>query len=104
MTKWQQKYRVDWDATDGRSGGAQQTVWEILMEMKIFNGNAKEKDQGAVALVLDSAKAFERVSLLVVWTWATHFRVPKEDLASALRLFRGPCGVSCCCALCCRMH
>ena len=35
VAKWQQKYRVDWDATDGRNGGAQQTVWEILMERKI---------------------------------------------------------------------
>ena len=26
-------------------------------------------DQGAEALVLDLAKAFERVSLLVVWAW-----------------------------------
>ena len=33
VTKWQLKYRVEWDATDGRNGGAQQTVWEILMEM-----------------------------------------------------------------------
>ena len=34
VVKWHQKYRVDWDATDGRSGEAQQTVWEILMEME----------------------------------------------------------------------
>ena len=40
--KWQLKYRVDWDATDGRNGGAQQTVWEILMEMEGFDGKAKE--------------------------------------------------------------
>ena len=31
VAKWQQKYRVDWNATDGRNGGAQQKVWEILM-------------------------------------------------------------------------
>ena len=31
VAKWQQKCRVAWDATDGRNGGAQQTVWEILM-------------------------------------------------------------------------
>ena len=29
---------------------AQQTVWEILMEMERFNGKAKEEGQGAVAL------------------------------------------------------
>ena len=34
VVKWQQKYRVDWDAADGKNGGAQQTVWEILLEMK----------------------------------------------------------------------
>ena len=36
VVKWQQKYRVDWDATDGRNGGAQRTVWEILLEMERF--------------------------------------------------------------------
>ena len=83
-----QKYRVDWDATAGRNGGAQQTVWEILMEMERFNGRAKAADQGALALVLDQAKALERVSLPVVWAWATHFRIPKEDFASAVGVLR----------------
>ena len=62
VAKWQQKCRVVWDATDGRNGGAQQTLWEILMEMERFYGKAKEEDQGTVALVLDLANAFERVS------------------------------------------
>ena len=51
MAKWQRKYRVDWDATDGRSGGAQQTVWDMLMEVERFNGRAKVEEQGAVSLV-----------------------------------------------------
>ena len=75
---WQQKYR---DATDGRNGGAQQTLWEILLEKKRFNGKAKEEDQGALALVLDSAKGFERVGL------GDALQFPKEDLASAVRVF-----------------
>ena len=79
MAKWQQKYRVDWDAADGRHGGAQRRVWEILMEMERFNGKAKE-DQGAVALVLDLAKVSERVRLPVVWAWATHFSFPRKIL------------------------
>ena len=65
VTTRQQKYRADWDATDGRNGGAQRTVWEMLTEMERFNGKTKEEDQAAVALVPDLAKAFERVSLLV---------------------------------------
>ena len=80
VANWQQKYRVDWDAADGRNGGAQQTVWEILIEMERYSGHAKEEDQGAVALVLDLAKAFERVSLPVVWAWATHFSFPRKIL------------------------
>ena len=72
VAKWQQKYRVDWDARNGRNGGAQQTVWKMLMEMERFNGQAKEEDQGALAV--------ERVSLPVVWPWATHFSFPRKIL------------------------
>ena len=50
------------------------------MEMERFNGRAKAEDQGAVALVLDLAKAFERVSFPVVWAWATHFCFPRKIL------------------------
>ena len=80
MAKWQQKYRVDWDATDGRNGGAQRTVCEVLMEMERFYGRAKAEDRGAVAMVQDHAKAFERVSLLVVWAWTTHISFPRKIL------------------------
>ena len=34
VAKWQQKYRVGWDATDGRIGGAERIVWETLLEME----------------------------------------------------------------------
>ena len=33
-----------------------------------------------MVLVLDLAKAFERVSLPVVWAWATHFCFPRKIL------------------------
>ena len=78
VVKWQQKYRVDWDATDGRDGGAQRTEWEILLEMERVSVCAKGEDQGALSLVLDLAEAFEWVSLSVVWAWATHFSFPRS--------------------------
>ena len=53
---------------------------EILLVMERFKYQAGEKDQGMVALVLDLAKAFERVSFLVVWAWATHFSFPRKIL------------------------
>ena len=53
---------------------------KYLMEMERFDGKAKAEEQGAVAMVLDLAKAFERVSLPVVWAWATHFSFPRRIL------------------------
>ena len=87
VAKWQQKYRVEWDATDGRNGGAQRTVWEVFDgNGERFNGKSKSaEDQGAVALVLDLAKAFERVSFPVVWAWATH-------LSFTMKILRVLCG------------
>ena len=80
VAKWQQKYRIDWDATDGRNGGVQQTVWGILLEMERLKYRAGEEDVGAAALVLDLAKACKRVSLPVAWAWATHFSFPRKIL------------------------
>ena len=48
--------------------------------MERFKYRAGEEDQGAVALVLDLAKAFERVCLPVLWAWAMHFSFPREIL------------------------
>ena len=80
VPKWQQKCGIDQDAADGRAGGAQRTGWEILMEMERVKCRAGEQDVGAVALVLDLAKAFEPVSLPVVQAWATHFSFPRKIL------------------------
>ena len=71
VAKSQQKYRVAWDATDGRYGGAQQTVREFVLEKY----RAGEEDVGAVALVLVLAK-----HLSGLWTWATHVSFPRKIL------------------------
>ena len=77
---WQQKSRIEWDATDGRNGGAERIVWETFLEMDRFDYHAGEVDQGAITLVLHLAKASERVSLPVVWALATHFDLPRKML------------------------
>ena len=48
--------------------------------MEKFRCQAGEIDQGAVVLVLDLAKAFERVGLPVVWAWATHSNFSRKIL------------------------
>ena len=60
------------------------------MEMERFNGRAKTEDRGAVALVLDLAKAFERVNLSVVWATATHFSFPRKILRVLCGYFKHP--------------
>ena len=78
--QWQEQ---DWYSNAGSSNHQstnQRTVWEVLMEMERFIGRAKAEDQGVVALVLDLAEAFERVSLLVLCAWATYFSFPRKIL------------------------
>ena len=72
------KYRVDWDATDDKKEEPNKRCGKYW-EMNRFYGKAKEEDQGALALVLDVAKAFERVSLPVVSALATHFRFQRRS-------------------------
>ena len=36
------------------------------------------------------AKSFERVSLPVVWAWATHFYFPMKIVAGSMRVLRAP--------------
>ena len=50
VAKWQYKCCIEWDA---RNGGAERTV----LELASFTHQAGEKYQGAVAVVLDWAKA-----------------------------------------------
>ena len=77
VSNWQQRHRVGCDPTGGRNGG---TVWETLLEMESFDYRAGKMDQRSVTLVLDLSRAFERVSLPVVWAWATHFKFPRKIL------------------------
>ena len=113
VAKWQQKYRVEWDVTDGRNGRAQRTVWEVLMEMERFNGRAKAEDQGAVAFVLDLSKAFERVSLPCALGCAvisstrgacSSKGVRQSRSQSSLLSSQGPSGVVCLYVLYCKMR
>ena len=89
VAKWQQRYRIEWHAFDCRNGGAQRTVRENLMVMERFKCRAREEDLGAMDLVLDLAKAFERVSIPVVWAWATHSSFPRKILRVPCECYAG---------------
>ena len=42
VAKCQYKYRIEWDAKDGRNGGAERIMWEILLEKERFNHQGGE--------------------------------------------------------------
>ena len=125
VPRWQEGHRVGWDETDGRNGGAERTAWETFLEMDIFEDRSGEKEKGVITPVLDLPTAFERVSLPVVWAWATHFDFPRkilrmlcgfvdhqrrvqfegcvaEPLQTITAIFLGRSGVACSFALCCK--
>ena len=76
----------------GRNGGAQQTVWEILLEMERFDGKAKEEDQGALASVFDESSC--GVGLCVA--------EPLQTIAAILPGSKWSCLLLR--IVCCRMH
>ena len=45
-----------------------------------WKGSNNRQEKNIKALVLDLVQAFERVSLSVVWAWATHFNFPRKIL------------------------
>ena len=83
MAKWQQKYRVDWDATDGRNGGAQRTVWEVWMDIERFNGKNRSRGSSGCGLgagPCEGIRASQPPRVL-----GDALQPPKEGLAGALR-------------------
>ena len=80
VAKWQQKCRVDWDATDGRNGGAQQTVWDILMEMERFHGQAKRRVSSSGSVGSGSGNVLRACQPPCGLGLATHFSFPRKIL------------------------
>ena len=63
VSRWQERHRLGWDASDGGNGGAERTGKHCSRCKDVITVRAK-KGQGAIPLVLDVAKAFETVSQL----------------------------------------
>ena len=66
---------MDWDATDGRHGGSQHTVWKFLLETGNFGpglGEGLRAGQSSCGVRLGDALQF------------------RKDLASAVRVLRAP--------------
>ena len=55
--------------------------------MESFDHEAGQEEQGAVSLVVDPAKAFERVQVAVVWRCAMYFRCPQGECRFLCRYF-----------------
>ena len=56
----------------GKAGLVESASHPMMEDMK-NTAKMNNMDQGAVTLVVDSARAFEIVQLKVVWAWMMHF-------------------------------
>ena len=70
VAKWQMKYRVDWGATDGRNEGAQQTVWEMLMEVERFKTSSGTRRSRSLGTGPGLGEGLRARQSPVVWAWA----------------------------------
>ena len=90
VAKWQQKYRVDWDATDGRNGGAQRTVLEILMEMERFKYRAGRRRFGSSGPGAGPREGLGAGQSSCGLGLGDALELPKEGLAGAMWVLRAP--------------
>ena len=89
VAKWQQKYRVDWDAAGGRNGGAQRTVWETLMEMEVQIPSRRGRS-GSSGLGSGRGEGLRAGQSPCCVGMGDALQFPKEDFAGAMRAFRAP--------------
>ena len=71
VVEWKGRHNVTWDA----SCGARMGDFAFLETLNLQEGHA---GIGATTLVVDLAKAFEKVHLSVVWNWALYLTFGKE--------------------------
>ena len=90
VSRWQERHRVGWDAADGRNEGRNAVSGKRCSRETVSSTEHVKMDQGAITLVLDLAEAFARVSLPVVWAWATRFNFPRKIFAGAARVLTAP--------------
>ena len=81
VAKWQQKYRVDWNATDGRNGGAQQTVWVILIVDGKMQRQSKRRGSRGFSFGSGSGEGiWTGQSFCGLGLGAAHFSFPRKVL------------------------
>ena len=56
---------VECDACSKHVGGAEVVAWEALLEMENLDPKGSENEDAAATLVVDLAKAFEKVQSIV---------------------------------------
>ena len=89
VAKWQQKYRIEWDATEGRSGGAQRTVGDLCeLEMCSFRAGEQRSRSGSFGPGLGTNFRTGQSSSYV--GLGNAFQIFHEDYACAVLVLRAP--------------
>ena len=84
VAKWQQKYRVEWDATNERNGAAQQSVGNSAGDGKI-QWQSKGRRSMSFGLGTGPCEGLRACQPPCALGLGNTLQLPKDDLASALR-------------------
>ena len=88
VMKWQQRYRIEWDAFGGRNGGAQRTAWERLMghgKVQISSGRRRFGSGGPGSEPGGGTRAGRSPCGVGL---GDALQLPEEGLAGAVWVFR----------------
>ena len=90
VNQWKLKCAKAWDWS-GTGSGAEAAAWEALVAHEADDITCTDPESEMEAtVIMDLVKAFERVSLKVVWQWAKYYNFPLSVAAMVLQIFHFP--------------
>ena len=86
VATWQYKYRIEWEATDGRNGGSQRMVWEMLLEMERLKKPGRRKISRSGSPGFGSGESYREGQSSSGVGLGDAFQFSQRDVAGAMRV------------------
>eukprot|EP00973_Karenia_brevis_P096112 12430658-Karenia_brevis.AAC.1 len=87
MREWHCAHHCSWDC-NGSGKGAELAAWETMLAHEADDGIIDGPDADVtVSVVMDLVKAFENVTLFMVWQWGIYWDMPPAILAVVCSYF-----------------
>ena len=91
VQQWKLQCARAWDAAGSGTGGASAAAWEALFCYESDEHQSQSPEEEVeIAVIMDLVKAFERVSLDIVWKIAKMYDFPLGIATIVLHIFHFP--------------